>query len=109
MLVCQGMGEGPGVYVKWWYSYPYPFHINTQNCDRHLKKLLEDALIKLNNSNDEDIIDIFGKTESELPPTEEIEDNIEGILFDLDKFGFDIEYNFGILTDSGCLINNDMD
>lgn len=92
----------PRMFISWWYSYPYPypFSIYTKDCQHFVRNLLEEALIKIDNSDFEDIMDVFGDL-----PIEEIKDDIEQLLNDLDLLNYYEQIiKFGELTHDGCLI-----
>lgn len=101
----------PMMFISWWYSYPYPFSLNTNNCQQFVRNLLEKALIRIENLNLEDIedvLDVFDNPEmvDQITLVEEIKDDIEQLLADLDLlYYYDQVFEPGKLTESGCLID----
>jgi hypothetical protein len=92
----------PRINISWWYSYPHSFILNSRDCGRYLRKLFEEALIKLDMSEVEEIKDIFGNKTAE-----QITNDIQQLLDDLNSLS-DFKLNIGQITNSGCLIDTEI-
>jgi hypothetical protein len=89
----------PRINISWWYAYPHSFSLNFKDCGRYLRKLFEQALIKVDTSEVEEIKDIFGdKT------TEQLTNDIQQLLDDLSVLNH-FKLTVGQVTNSGCLID----
>jgi hypothetical protein len=92
----------PRINISWWYGYPRPFSLNSRDCGRYLRKLLEEAVIKVETSETEEIKNIFGNKTAE-----QITNDMQKLLDDLDSLDI-FKLNTGQVTNSGCLVDTEI-